>query len=99
MDACHIPLGRPWMYNRKVIHNGFLNTYSFSKEGMKITLVRLAPSELSKHKPQKHPERSDVVCLRETLLKASHHEFRAFREWILATQDESESPLPKPSNS
>ena len=29
----------------------------------------------------------------EPLLKASYHEFRAFREWILATQEESESPL------
>ena len=30
----------------------------------------------------------------EPLLKASYHEFRAFREWILATQQEYESPLP-----
>jgi len=30
----------------------------------------------------------------EPLLKASYDEFRAFREWILATQEESESPLP-----
>lgn len=32
MDACHILLGRPWLYDRKVMHNGFLNTYFFSKE-------------------------------------------------------------------
>ena len=30
----------------------------------------------------------------EPLLKASYHELRDFRDWILATQEESESPLP-----
>jgi len=56
--------------------------------------VPLSPSELSKHKPQKQPERSDVLfACSEPLLKASYHEFKAFREWILATQEESESPL------
>jgi len=33
MDACHILLGHPWMFDRKVMHTGFLNTYSFSKGG------------------------------------------------------------------
>jgi len=27
MDACHILLGRPWLYDRKVMYNGDLNTY------------------------------------------------------------------------
>lgn len=26
MDVCHILLGRPWQYNRHVIHNGHQNT-------------------------------------------------------------------------
>ena len=55
MDACHILLGHPWMYDRKVMHNGFLSTYSFSRGGKKITLTPLSPSELSKHKLQKKP--------------------------------------------
>lgn len=29
MDACHLLLGRPWEFYDKVIHDGFLNTYSF----------------------------------------------------------------------
>jgi len=33
MDACHMVLGRPWLYDRKVIHDGYLNTYSFTKDG------------------------------------------------------------------
>jgi len=42
MDACHILLGRPWLYNRKVMHNGYLNTYLFSNDGKKITLAPLS---------------------------------------------------------
>ena len=28
MDVCHILLGRPWKYDRKVVHDGRKNTYS-----------------------------------------------------------------------
>jgi len=37
MDACHILLGRPWLFDRKVKHDGYLNTYTF-------TLAPLSPS-------------------------------------------------------
>jgi len=53
MDACHILLGRPWLYDRKVMHNGYLNTYSFSKDGKKITLAPLSPFKLHEIQPQK----------------------------------------------
>ena len=29
MDVCHLLLGRPWKYDRKVIYDGFKNTYTF----------------------------------------------------------------------
>ena len=29
MDACHVILGRPWIFDRRVVHDGFENTYSF----------------------------------------------------------------------
>jgi hypothetical protein len=41
MDACHILLGRPWQYDRRAFHDGFKNTYSFEKNGTKITLAPL----------------------------------------------------------
>jgi len=56
MDMCHILLRIPWMFGRKVMHNGFLNTYSFSKGGKRITLVPLSLSKLSKSKSQKKPK-------------------------------------------
>lgn len=39
MDVSHIILGRPWQYDREVIHNGKLNTYLFMFQGRKITLL------------------------------------------------------------
>jgi len=39
MDACHILLGRPWQYDRNVVHDGRKNTYSLSIKGKKIMLA------------------------------------------------------------
>jgi len=41
MDACHVLLGRPWQYDRKVMHDGEKNTYTFWKDGSKVILLPL----------------------------------------------------------
>jgi hypothetical protein len=41
MRACHILLGRPWLYDRRVHYDGFRNTYSFMFEGKKLQLQPL----------------------------------------------------------
>ena len=56
MDACHLLLGRPWQYDRKFIHDGGKNTYTFWKDGSKIILLPLkdegkAENMLSKKEP------------------------------------------------
>jgi hypothetical protein len=33
MDVCHLLLGRPWQYDRNVIHDGRNNTYTLEKNG------------------------------------------------------------------
>ncbi|KAJ9553571.1 hypothetical protein OSB04_017616 [Centaurea solstitialis] len=43
MDVCHLLLGRPWLYDRRVKHDGFRNTYTFKKDGLNITLAPLHP--------------------------------------------------------
>ncbi|XP_026459609.1 uncharacterized protein LOC113360070 [Papaver somniferum] len=48
MDACHLLLGRPWQYDREVIHDGKLNTYSFLFKSTRITLV---PAKETVQKP------------------------------------------------
>ncbi|GJV63611.1 reverse transcriptase domain-containing protein [Tanacetum coccineum] len=41
MDGCHILLGRPWQFDRKTKHDGFLTTHSFRKDRMSVTLAPL----------------------------------------------------------
>ena len=41
MDVCHILLGSPWKYDRKVVHDVRKNTYSMEKDGKKHTLSPL----------------------------------------------------------
>ncbi|KAK8684243.1 hypothetical protein V6N13_040273 [Hibiscus sabdariffa] len=46
MDATHLLLGRPWQFDKKVMHDGYTNRYSFSHAGKKITLAPLTPSQV-----------------------------------------------------
>ncbi|KAK8554939.1 hypothetical protein V6N13_016193 [Hibiscus sabdariffa] len=46
MDATHLLLGRPWQYDKKAMHDGFTNRYSFMHAGKKITLAPLTPSQV-----------------------------------------------------
>ena len=39
MDACHLLLGRPWLYDRRVTHDGRANTYSLLFNTTKIVLL------------------------------------------------------------
>ena len=46
MEACHILLGRPWQFDKRVSFDGYLNQYTFSHLNRKITLAALPPSEV-----------------------------------------------------
>ena len=38
MSVCHLLLGRPWQFDRGVIHNGRTNHYSFKMKGKEYVL-------------------------------------------------------------
>ena len=44
-EACHILLGRPWLYDRRVQYDGYTNTYSFLFSGWKIVLQTMKLQE------------------------------------------------------
>ncbi|RDY08910.1 hypothetical protein CR513_06804, partial [Mucuna pruriens] len=46
MEAEHILLGRPWLLDRKVTHNGYTNCFSFIYNELKITLTPLSPKQV-----------------------------------------------------
>ncbi|GJU34918.1 RNA-directed DNA polymerase [Tanacetum coccineum] len=58
MDACHLLLGRPWLYDHQVKHDGFRNTYSFHKDGLHVTLAPLNPKDAT---PEVAPMTKDEI--------------------------------------
>ncbi|XP_047251293.1 uncharacterized protein LOC124886550 [Capsicum annuum] len=47
MQACHLLLGRPWQYDRSTKHDGRSNRYTLEKDGRKVTLHPLLPSQVN----------------------------------------------------
>jgi hypothetical protein len=52
MDVCHVLLGRPWQFDRNVIHDGRKNTYTLEKNGRTHILL---PIEDKKGKEEAIP--------------------------------------------
>jgi hypothetical protein len=46
MDVCHLFLGRPWQYDRNVIHDGRKNTYTLEKNGITHMLLPIKDKEV-----------------------------------------------------
>jgi hypothetical protein len=56
MDVCHLLLGIPWQYDRNVIHDGRMNTYTLEKNGRTHMLLPIKDKEVK-------PEVSNTVLL------------------------------------
>jgi hypothetical protein len=56
MDVFHLLLGRPWKYDRNVIHDGRMNTYTLEKNGRTHMLLSIKDKEVK-------PEISNTVLL------------------------------------
>ncbi|XP_013632989.1 PREDICTED: uncharacterized protein LOC106338594 [Brassica oleracea var. oleracea] len=74
MDACYLLLGRPWQFDRDVIHHGKANTYSFVFDNRTITLVP------SKEQPEPSPHvdntfPTDKSSMAKTLLTLPKGDF------------------------
>ncbi|XP_074267334.1 uncharacterized protein LOC141590662 [Silene latifolia] len=46
MDACHVLLGRPWMFDRDVVHRGRINEYELRDKGNKIVLKPMSSQSI-----------------------------------------------------
>jgi hypothetical protein len=64
MDVCHILLGRPWQFDRSVIHDGRKNTYTLEKNGRTHMLL---PMEEKREKEETNI--SILLMSRKELLK------------------------------
>lgn len=68
MDISHLLLGRPWEFDRKIIHNGADNTYQFTWDSHKILLL---PSKEPSVPLAPLPIETPVVPLATTTLATS----------------------------
>ncbi|XP_048493214.1 uncharacterized protein LOC125493747 [Beta vulgaris subsp. vulgaris] len=55
MSACHLLLGRPWQFDRKVIHEGDSNVYSMLVDSKKVRLHPVVPHSVAPKQPPKTP--------------------------------------------
>lgn len=46
MQACHILLGRPWQYDRRVVHDGYTNRFSFTFKVKNIVLKPMSSMQI-----------------------------------------------------
>ena len=61
MEATHILLGRPWQFDRKVFYDGHANTYAFSFQGKKFTLLPLSPNHANEEHNKVKDKRKDEI--------------------------------------
>jgi len=81
-DVCHVLLGAPRLFDRRVMHEGRLNTYSFTKNHKKITLIPLKPSHTEK--PKDNPY---IDIFPTTLLKSQWHAHLSSKDLLLQSLD------------
>ncbi|KAG8497231.1 hypothetical protein CXB51_008425 [Gossypium anomalum] len=73
MHAGHLLLGRPWQFDRKVVHDGHTNRYTFKHLGKSITLAPLTLRQvyedqvklrdsIKQFKENEKKEKSEKVC-------------------------------------
>ncbi|GKV36127.1 hypothetical protein SLEP1_g44294 [Rubroshorea leprosula] len=92
MDACHLLLGRPWQFDRKAIHDGHANTYSFVKDGVKVKLTPLKPKETLEKKDE------DKALISRSTFQKLHQESRTACLLLLSKVNDATSPFQRKFN-
>ncbi|XP_013639562.1 PREDICTED: uncharacterized protein LOC106344799 [Brassica oleracea var. oleracea] len=77
LEASHILLGRPWLFDKRAVHDGFTNRHTFTHKEKQITLVPLSPQEVHQdHMHLKKRRDEDKVTGKALLLDESKQEYR-----------------------
>ncbi|GKV03596.1 hypothetical protein SLEP1_g15871 [Rubroshorea leprosula] len=89
MDACHLLLGRPWQFDRKAIHDGHTNTYSFVRDGVKVKLTPLKPEETLEKKDE------DKALISRSTFQRLHQESGIACLLLLSKVNDATCPFPE----
>ncbi|XP_073019393.1 LOW QUALITY PROTEIN: uncharacterized protein [Primulina eburnea] len=76
MHSCHILLGRPLQYDRRVTHDGFKNKYSFVLKKESIILLPLSPKQVLEDQLKKK-KRDEVEKKSEQKSEAKNKSYMA----------------------
>src|SRR4051812_22227956 len=66
MTVCHLLLGRPWLYDRSVQHNGRANTYHLEFKGKMINLHPMTPHQIATESRQKTEAHTEPSLVRDS---------------------------------
>ncbi|KAK1602071.1 hypothetical protein QYE76_017114 [Lolium multiflorum] len=106
MTVCHMLLGRPWQFDKKAIHDGFSNAYTFKVKDKKFELRPMTPSQIiadnakALARAQHHIHHSELRGEGATHQKESerHHPHMSERKSVLlATKSEWREVKDNPS--
>ncbi|KAK1595948.1 hypothetical protein QYE76_059195 [Lolium multiflorum] len=106
MTVCHMLLGRPWQFDKKAIHDGFSNAYTFKVKDKKFELRPMTPSQIiadnakALARAQHHTHHSEMRGEGATHQKESerHHPHMSERKSVLlATKSEWREVKDNPS--
>ncbi|RDY11917.1 hypothetical protein CR513_03353, partial [Mucuna pruriens] len=66
MDVTHLLLGRPWQFDKKVIHDGVTNCFTFIHMRQRFVLKPLFPSEVQEDKKKMNVKRESERKIEST---------------------------------
>ena len=82
MSACHILLGRPCQYDRRVKHDGYTNTYTLRHEGKMNELIPLPPHRTIPP-PPKGKQPIHLISRKSCIMEIR----QVAQGWIMFTKD------------
>ncbi|KAK1681414.1 hypothetical protein QYE76_042262 [Lolium multiflorum] len=106
MTVCHMLLGRPWQFDKKAIHDGHTNAYTFKVKDKKFELRPMTPSQIiadnakALARAQQHTHHSELRGEGATHQKESerHKPYMSERKSVLlATKSEWREVQENPS--
>ncbi|XP_074300575.1 uncharacterized protein LOC141631853 [Silene latifolia] len=74
MDACHLLLGRPWQYDRDVVHQGRSNVLSLVKDEKKIILKPMSPASIRATHSSQGKKAGQTLFTSEREAEQAHHD-------------------------
>ncbi|KAK1574153.1 hypothetical protein QYE76_019008, partial [Lolium multiflorum] len=100
MTVCHMLLGRPWKFDKKAIHDGYSNAYTFKVKDKKFELRPMTPSQIiadnakALARAQHHIHHSELRGEGATHQKESEHHHPHMSERKSEFQDVFPDELP-----